>query len=111
MKWILIGLIKGWRAVVSPWYGPCCKYYPSCSAYALEAVQLHGAIKGGALAVWRLLRCNPWSRGGVDPVPGSPLEAKTAEWWGDQPGEAQTEDQRVGETAHDAAKAVMGMAK
>lgn len=84
MKYILIWFVKAWRAVISPWYGPTCKYYPSCSTYGLEALQLHGAIKGSALAVWRLLRCNPWSRGGVDPVPGSELAAKTAEWWPDE---------------------------
>jgi len=47
-------------------------------------LQLHGAVKGSALAIWRLLRCNPWSNGGVDPVPGSPLQGKLTEWWGDQ---------------------------
>ena len=81
VKYILIWFVKAWRAVVSPWYGNVCKYYPSCSAYGLEALQLHGAIKGSALTIWRLLRCNPWSHGGVDPVPGSELAAKTAEWW------------------------------
>jgi len=81
MKWLLIGFVKLWRSVVSPWYGPCCKYYPSCSTYALEALQLHGAIKGTGLAIWRLLRCNPWSKGGVDPVPGSQLQAKIQQWW------------------------------
>ncbi|MCL1841398.1 MAG: membrane protein insertion efficiency factor YidD [Propionibacteriaceae bacterium] len=78
MKYILMALIRAWRAVVSPWYGPVCKYYPSCSAYALEAVAVHGAWKGAGLAAWRLLRCNPWSNGGVDPVPGSALEAQIA---------------------------------
>jgi len=96
MKWLLIGFVKLWRSVVSPWYGPCCKYYPSCSAYALEALQLHGAIKGTGLAVWRLLRCNPWSKGGVDPVPGSPLEAKIAQWWStDELGRPKVEEETV----------------
>ncbi len=71
MKWLLIGFIKAWRAIVSPWYGNICKYYPSCSAYGLEAVQTHGAIKGSGLTIWRILRCNPWSMGGYDPVPGT----------------------------------------
>ncbi len=71
MKWLLIGFIKAWRAIVSPWYGNICKYYPSCSAYGLEAVQTHGAIKGSGLTIWRILRCNPWSKGGYDPVPGT----------------------------------------
>lgn len=72
MKYLLVGFIKAWRALISPRYGNVCKYYPSCSAYGLKAVQTHGAIKGVGLIVWRLLRCNPWSRGGYDPVPGTP---------------------------------------
>ncbi|MDR2896120.1 MAG: membrane protein insertion efficiency factor YidD [Propionibacteriaceae bacterium] len=71
MKWLLIGFIKAWRAIISPWYGNTCKYYPTCSAYGLEAVTVHGAIKGSGLTIWRILRCNPWSTGGYDPVPGT----------------------------------------
>lgn len=71
MKWLMIGFIKAWRAVISPSYGNVCKYYPSCSTYGLEAVQTHGALKGGALTIWRIMRCNPWSHGGYDPVPGT----------------------------------------
>jgi len=71
MKWVMIGFIKAWRAVISPMYGNVCKYYPSCSAYGLEAVRTHGAVKGGALTMWRIMRCNPWSKGGYDPVPGT----------------------------------------
>jgi len=81
VKHLLIWFVKFWRAVVSPTYGNVCKYYPSCSEYGLEALQIHGAIKGTGLMVWRILRCNPWSLGGVDPVPGSELAAKVAEWW------------------------------
>lgn len=62
-------LLRVYRAVVSPMYGPTCRFYPSCSEYALVAVERHGVLRGGALAGWRLLRCNPWNRGGVDPVP------------------------------------------
>jgi len=62
---------------VSPWVTVTCKYYPSCSAYALEAVQTHGAIRGTRLALWRFLRCNPWSQGGVDHVPGHESPAAT----------------------------------
>jgi putative membrane protein insertion efficiency factor len=71
----MIGFIKAWRAVISPLYGNVCKYHPSCSKYGLDAVTRHGAIKGAGLTIWRILRCNPWSMGGYDPVPGSP-EAK-----------------------------------
>jgi uncharacterized protein len=68
-KYLLIGVFLLWRTVVSPLYGPTCKYYPSCSAYGLEAVRRHGAVRGSGLTVWRLVRCNPWSDGGVDDVP------------------------------------------
>ncbi|WP_372699579.1 membrane protein insertion efficiency factor YidD [Arthrobacter sp. JSM 101049] len=66
---LLIGLIIGYRKIVSPLYGDVCRYFPSCSAYALEAVTAHGALKGTALAAWRVARCNPWSHGGIDHVP------------------------------------------
>ena len=72
MKYVLIGLLRAYRAVVSPLYGNVCKFYPSCSAYALEAVRAHGAAKGTWLAARRLVRCHPWSLGGYDPVPGTP---------------------------------------
>jgi uncharacterized protein len=69
LTWLLLGLVRAYQAVVSPWLPPSCKYYPSCSAYAVTALRRHGALKGAVLAAWRLLRCNPWSRGGVDHVP------------------------------------------
>lgn len=69
MKYVLIGLLKVYRALISPLYGDVCKYYPTCSAYSLEAVQQHGAIKGTWLTMKRLVRCHPWSLGGFDPVP------------------------------------------
>ena len=72
MKHLLIGLLKVYRLVVSPLYGNVCRYYPSCSAYALRAVEVHGAVRGGWLAGRRLLRCHPWTAGGYDPVPGAP---------------------------------------
>lgn len=72
MKYVLIGLLKAYRLVISPLYGNVCRYYPSCSAYALRAVQVHGALKGTWLAGRRLLRCHPWASGGYDPVPGTP---------------------------------------
>lgn len=69
MKKILLLLVKLYQRKISPLKKPCCKYYPTCSAYALTAIERHGALKGTALAVWRILRCNPWSLGGVDEVP------------------------------------------
>jgi len=72
---MVMGAIRTYQTVISPAMGPTCKYYPSCSHYGLEAVKRHGAIKGSVLAAWRILRCNPWSNGGVDEVPavGEPL--------------------------------------
>lgn len=72
MKYLLIGLLKLYRLVISPLYGDVCRYYPTCSAYALRAVQFHGAIKGTWLTLRRLSRCHPWAAGGYDPVPGTP---------------------------------------
>jgi len=66
---VLMGAVRGYQITVSPLLGPRCKYYPSCSRYGYEALQRHGAIKGSALAAWRVARCNPWSHGGVDDVP------------------------------------------
>jgi putative membrane protein insertion efficiency factor len=71
MKYVLIGLLRAYRLVISPLYGNVCRYYPSCSAYALTAVQTHGAARGTWLAAKRLARCHPWARGGYDPVPGT----------------------------------------
>ncbi|MCM1577289.1 MAG: membrane protein insertion efficiency factor YidD [Ruminococcus sp.] len=69
VKAVLIFPIKVYQKIVSPCLPPCCKYYPGCSAYAVEAIRRHGAVKGVILGSWRILRCNPWSRGGVDYVP------------------------------------------
>ena len=63
-----IGLVWAWRLTFGALMPTTCKYEPSCSEYAIQAVQRHGLIKGSALAGWRLLRCNPWSHGGHDPV-------------------------------------------
>jgi uncharacterized protein len=67
---LLVILLTGYRRFVSPLLGPRCRFYPSCSAYALEAVQVHGALRGSWLAVRRLSRCHPFHSGGLDPVPG-----------------------------------------
>jgi len=70
-----MGLIRGYQLTISPLLGPVCKYYPSCSHYGYQAVERHGLIKGSVLTGWRILRCNPWSYGGVDDVPalGEPM--------------------------------------
>jgi putative membrane protein insertion efficiency factor len=66
MKYLAIGLVYVYRWTVSPLLGNRCKYHPSCSQYALDALREYGFLKGSVLAGWRLLRCNPWSHGGVD---------------------------------------------
>lgn len=64
----LIALIKAYRATLSGWLGGQCRFAPTCSHYAEQAILTHGAIKGAALATWRVLRCNPYGKGGLDPV-------------------------------------------
>lgn len=77
----LIGLIKLYRLTISPWMPPVCRFQPSCSTYALEAVQRHGGIRGGWLAARRLARCHPWGGSGYDPVPParSPVLGRTSD--------------------------------
>lgn len=67
----LIGLVKGYRLVLSPWIGSACRFTPTCSAYALEALERHGAAAGSYLTLARLGRCHPWCQGGTDPVPAA----------------------------------------
>ena len=69
MKSIFLGLIKLYQLCISPFLGKCCRFYPSCSEYAEGAIRKHGVVKGGWLAVKRVVKCHPWHRGGVDEVP------------------------------------------
>lgn len=66
---VLLALVRGYQQVVSPWLPPRCRFYPTCSGYAIDALRERGALVGFVLAGYRLLRCNPWARGGVDHVP------------------------------------------
>lgn len=66
---ILVALIRSYQILLSPRIGQVCRYYPSCSHYGLAAVTVHGAIKGSALTIWRILRCHPWAAGGVEFIP------------------------------------------
>jgi len=68
MRTILISLLKFYKVVISPWLPPSCRFIPSCSEYAREAIERYGAIKGTGMAIWRLLRCQPFCAGGYDPV-------------------------------------------
>ena len=70
LKNILIKMIRFYQKFLSPWKKySCCKYYPTCSCYGIEAIETYGPIKGSILTGWRILRCNPFSKGGYDPVP------------------------------------------
>lgn len=94
---VLIGLVKGYRFFLSPWLGSACRFEPTCSRYALQALQSHGAWHGSLLTGRRLMRCHPWCAGGLDPVPdnarrpaGSP---STAAGSGDDPFSASNDKQ------------------
>lgn len=95
LRWLLIGFVWAYRHTISPILPPTCRFHPSCSAYAFEALQVHGAAKGFALATWRVLRCNPFNLGGLDPVP------PRGEWRPDilPDGRPRTPAQTVGRTA------------
>ena len=69
MRSILIGLIRGYQMLLSPWVGRCCRFYPSCSQYWIDALRAHGAARGCWLGVLRLSKCHPFHPGGYDPVP------------------------------------------
>lgn len=67
--WLPIKLIRFYQICISPYLGQNCRYTPTCSAYAIEALRKHGLVKGTGLAIWRILRCSPWGGSGYDPVP------------------------------------------
>jgi putative membrane protein insertion efficiency factor len=69
MKTLLIAFIRAYQLLLSPWLGHHCRFYPTCSRYAVEAIETHGPLRGTRLAVQRIARCHPWHAGGADPVP------------------------------------------
>lgn len=69
LVWLVLLPIRAYQRLISPLFGPRCRYYPTCSAYAEQAIRTHGIVRGTGLAAWRLVRCNPFSAGGVDEVP------------------------------------------
>ena len=75
MRRVLIGLVKGYRLLLSPWLGASCRFEPTCSVYSIQALEQHGAGAGSWLTVARLARCQPWCKGGHDPVPTEPPRA------------------------------------
>jgi uncharacterized protein len=79
MKWLVLAPLWLYRRLVSPMLPATCRYYPSCSAYAVQAVERHGVLKGSWLGAKRLCRCHPWAAGGVDPVPDE------FRWWTHSP--------------------------
>ena len=94
MRLLLIWLLRGYRFAISPLYGQVCRYHPTCSAYALEAVTRHGSLKGSWLAIRRLGRCHPWAAGGYDPVPpkgGTTLPRDTQSEAGAEPSPTRTQ--------------------
>ena len=74
MKALLLGALRLYQIVLSPWIGNQCRFYPTCSEYARQAVELHGSLRGSLLAGRRLCKCHPWHPGGFDPVPGTRCE-------------------------------------
>jgi putative membrane protein insertion efficiency factor len=78
MQTVLMMLVRGYRLLLSPWLGSSCRFEPTCSAYALKALELHGATRGSFLTLRRLARCHPWCAGGHDPVPPALFSSLTA---------------------------------
>ena len=72
IRTICVAAIQGYRLLISPWLGPACRFEPTCSAYACEAIDRFGVLKGGGLAAWRLLKCHPFHSGGYDPLQSEP---------------------------------------
>ena len=71
LKTLLLTLLRAYKWALSPFLPPACRYVPTCSEYAAEAIERHGAFRGSAMAIWRVLRCHPFVRGGYDPVPAT----------------------------------------
>ncbi|MDQ2805004.1 MAG: membrane protein insertion efficiency factor YidD [Pseudomonadota bacterium] len=88
--WLGVGAVRAYQWTLRPMIGANCRFEPSCSDYAIEALRAHGAVCGAAFAGWRILRCNPWHAGGYDPVPAA-HHAGRDQPGRDQPGRDQTE--------------------
>ncbi|MDO9379827.1 MAG: membrane protein insertion efficiency factor YidD [Nocardioidaceae bacterium] len=99
MRSLLVLALRAYRYAISPLYGQVCRYHPTCSAYALDAVQTHGAARGSWLAARRVGRCHPWAEGGVDYVPGSEAEARYLAERADDPRSSDAPRRRNNEAA------------
>ena len=78
MRKVFVSLIRFYQKHISPAFPGKCRYQPTCSQYGIEAIEKHGAVKGGLLTIWRILRCNPFSKGGYDPVPEPKAKANSS---------------------------------
>ena len=78
MRQVITGVLRGYRYLISPLLGPTCRFYPTCSSYAIEAIERYGITRGTWLTLRRLIRCNPWHPGGVDKVPGETANTNTS---------------------------------
>jgi uncharacterized protein len=79
LKFLLIGMVRGYRIFISPLFLPCCRFHPTCSTYAITALETHGPLQGSWLTVKRISRCHPWQPGGYDPVPPKRESSKPAD--------------------------------
>jgi len=68
MRNVFVLLIKGYKKVISPLLPPSCRFYPTCSEYSIQALEKYGIVRGGAKSIWRIIRCNPFNKGGYDPI-------------------------------------------
>ena len=92
---VVLGLLRAYKWAISPMFPPACRYVPTCSEYAMEAVERHRALRGGLMALWRLLRCHPFARGGYDPV-ASEFELRKSPPFDFAQGRLLTKDARDG---------------
>lgn len=79
LQWVFMGIVRLYQLFVSPILGPRCRFQPTCSTYAFDAIKLHGGLKGGWLAIKRIIRCHPWGGHGFDPVPGMKTQRSALE--------------------------------
>jgi uncharacterized protein len=84
MKTLALWILRGYKRWLSPAFPPACRFVPTCSEYAMEAVERFGFLRGGTMAAWRLLRCHPFAKAGYDPVVKAPTHRKVRDEWGTQ---------------------------